>query len=37
MFQPKIDVPEELTRFWSLAALRDEHVFALMPYELEIE
>lgn len=37
VFAPKIEVPEELTRFWSLAALRDEHVFALMPYELEIK
>jgi protease-4 len=33
---PKVRVPEELEAFWSLAALRDEHVFALMPYNLDI-
>lgn len=34
--QPKIEVPSELSRFWSLSALRDTRVFALMPYELNI-
>ncbi len=34
---PRIDVPEEVRGFWRYAALHDEHVFALMPFHLEIE
>jgi protease-4 len=30
-------LPPELQDFWSLAALRDEHVFALLPYRIEVE
>lgn len=33
---PKLELPEELQSFWSLAALREERVFAMMPYHLEI-
>ena len=35
-FTPKIDMPPELEQFWRLGALRDEHVFALLPYTLDI-
>lgn len=36
-FQPRIELPEELKSFWALSALKDERVFALMPYHLEIK
>lgn len=36
-FTPKVELPEEIKSFWSLAALKDERVFAMMPYSLEIE
>ena len=35
-FSPKIDIPDELEPFWRLVALRDEHVFAMLPYELKV-
>ncbi|GDX78634.1 hypothetical protein LBMAG42_04450 [Deltaproteobacteria bacterium] len=34
---PKLEVPREMADFWRLAALRDEHVFALLPYDLRIQ
>jgi protease-4 len=34
---PRIETPPELDAFWRLAALRDEHVFALLPYDLHVE
>lgn len=34
---PKVELPEEIQHFWSLAALRNEHVYALLPYAVEIE
>ncbi|MDP2317280.1 MAG: signal peptide peptidase SppA [Pseudomonadota bacterium] len=36
-FAPKIEVPQELKSFWALSALRDERIFAMMPYHLEIK
>ncbi len=36
-FSPKIELPPEVQAFWSLAALRDERIFAMMPYHLEIQ
>jgi protease-4 len=36
-FQPKVELPEELKSFWALSALKDERVFAMMPYHLEIK
>ncbi len=36
VFAPKVELPAELQDFWKLSALRDEHVFALMPYTLDI-
>jgi protease-4 len=33
---PKIELPEALTPFWQLAALRDEHVFAMLPWTVTI-
>ncbi|MDP2306370.1 MAG: signal peptide peptidase SppA [Pseudomonadota bacterium] len=36
-FQPKVELPPELTSFWALSALKDERVFAMMPYHLEIK
>jgi ClpP class serine protease len=35
--QPKVELPAEVQAFWSLAALRDEHVFALLPYRIEVQ
>jgi protease-4 len=35
--QPKVELPAELTELWTYAALHDERIFALMPYQLEIE
>ncbi len=34
--EPQVSVPQEVSRFWSLSALRDTRVFAMMPYELNI-
>ena len=34
---PKVELPAEVAHFWSLAALRDEHIYALLPYSVEIE
>ena len=31
---PKLELPKELRSFWQLTALRDEHVFALLPYDV---
>ena len=31
-----LGLPPELQPFWDLAVLRDERVFALLPYRLEI-
>lgn len=33
---PKVDIPEELTVFWRLSALHDQHVLAMMPYDLQV-
>jgi protease-4 len=33
----ELELPKELQHFWAFSALRDEHIFALMPYSLEIE
>ncbi len=35
--QPKVEVPTEVRAFWTYAALEGDHVFALLPYRLEIE
>ena len=34
---PKLEVPREAADFWRLAALKDEHIFALLPYDLHIQ
>jgi protease-4 len=36
-FTPKVELPEEVKSFWSLAALHDERIFAMMPYHLVIK
>lgn len=37
--EPRVEVPlpEELAAFWQYSALYDEHVFALLPYRLDVE
>jgi protease-4 len=37
MLAPKVELPQEVQEFWSLAALKDERIFAMMPYHLEIQ
>lgn len=34
--EPKVELPKEIQPFWQLAALRDEHVFAMMPYRVDV-
>ncbi len=33
---PKMELPKEIEPFWRLAALRDEHIFAMMPFQVEV-
>ncbi len=35
--RPDIEAPRALEPFWRLVALRDEHVFTLMPYDVRVE
>jgi protease-4 len=36
-FTPHVEVPREVRSFWRLAALRESRIFALMPYDLQIQ
>jgi protease-4 len=34
---PRVEIPRELKDAWTMAALRDSHVFAMMPYALTVK
>lgn len=34
---PRVEVPAEIKDAWTLAALHDSHVFAMMPYALTVK
>ncbi|MFZ5475979.1 MAG: signal peptide peptidase SppA [Myxococcota bacterium] len=36
-FQPRVETPEQLRPFFDLMALRDERIFAMLPWRLEIQ
>jgi protease-4 len=36
-FAPKVQMPDEISELMALSALKNEHVYALMPYRMEIK